>query len=480
MGPAVVETPINISKTQSKVDVLFVVDNSPSMMPKQAELRKEFPLVVDKLDQFAQAGSPGWYHFGVITSDLGAGPMPIGNNACVPGGQGGKLQTKPQSFAVPVGISCTPPGNDVVTGMPAGYIDYDQKSGGKNVSSVKDAFTCMASVGDQGCGYEHQLEATYQALKQENPETAQANTGFLRDDAVLVVVFLTDEDDCSAPQTTNLFDPTDTEWGVANSSFRCTQYGLTTDGRSPLPGTAGTFSPIASLPNPNDSPTGRLFDVDRYINLFTKPKTQGGIKDDPNDVILVAILGPVSSDSISVKITMPCENNRQVASCPVLEHSCVDPTDTNFFADPAVRIHSVVQAVNNRGHLVERSICQPPYSDALDAMTGAISTVLSRGCLANPVVRIDGKPQCTVQDVAENDGVDVAVDVPACANDGTFPCWKLADDPHCSVVFDAQTDTDERVSLQVCREATCDPMLATSLIPAGVVPKATCKLLVSQ
>src|SRR5205085_11472488 len=63
-------------------------------------------------------------------------------------------------------------------------------------------FTCMASVGAGGCGFEHQLEAVYAALHNNLPE----NAGFLRDDAVLVVVFLTNEDDASAPPDTDVFD----------------------------------------------------------------------------------------------------------------------------------------------------------------------------------------------------------------------------------------------------------------------------------
>ena len=64
------------------------------------------------------------------------------------------------------------------------------------------AFGCIAAVGSAGCGFEAPLEAVYRVLT-----TPAINPGFLRDDALLVVILMTDEDDCSAPPDTTLFDP---------------------------------------------------------------------------------------------------------------------------------------------------------------------------------------------------------------------------------------------------------------------------------
>ena len=55
----------------------------------------------------------------------------------------------------------------------------------------------MTSFGDVGCGFQQPLEATYLALHGDVPE----NAGFLRDDALLVVVYIVDKDDCSVPDT---------------------------------------------------------------------------------------------------------------------------------------------------------------------------------------------------------------------------------------------------------------------------------------
>ncbi len=74
-------TPVRISENiVNKVDLLFVIDNSPGMAAKQSELTKEFPLFIDKLQSFDAMGNSGWYHIAVITSDLGAARQRDGGN----------------------------------------------------------------------------------------------------------------------------------------------------------------------------------------------------------------------------------------------------------------------------------------------------------------------------------------------------------------------------------------------------------------
>src|SRR5579859_6133035 len=68
------ETDVRVVQTlKDKVDILFMVDDSPSMIPKQDELKARFPELIKVLDDFAAQGNPAWYHIGVVTSDLGAG-----------------------------------------------------------------------------------------------------------------------------------------------------------------------------------------------------------------------------------------------------------------------------------------------------------------------------------------------------------------------------------------------------------------------
>ena len=195
----------------------------------------------------------------------------------------------------------------------------------------------------------------YRALHDDIPE----NAGFLRDDALLVIVFLTDEDDCSAPPDGALFDPSPdgvAKFGV-EQSFRCTQFGITcSDPAGPLDASAamGPFSNCRPLAQADG---GQLFDVQRYIDFFTRP---GGVKADPSDVILASIAAPPAP--FGWMLTAPCQGQPNTASCAVLNHSCISPTNPGFFGDPAVRLTTVVSSALTSATW---SMCDTDYSAAV-------------------------------------------------------------------------------------------------------------------
>src|SRR3954454_20575991 len=127
------------------VDLLFVVDNSPSMTPKQTELKTRFSSLIAQLEQFGPAYA-GHYHIGVITTDLGAGSFTLSNGQCHPGGDRGLLQ----ALGKAANQDCRGP-----IGVP--YIELDLATGIDNLplgQNLATTFGCMASVGDQGCGFE--------------------------------------------------------------------------------------------------------------------------------------------------------------------------------------------------------------------------------------------------------------------------------------------------------------------------------------
>ena len=235
------------------------------------------------------------------------------------------------------------------------FLDYDSVDGSSNIvgypaSDLSDAFNCMSSVGNEGCGFEHQLESPYRALHDDIPE----NAGFLRDDALLVVVIVTDEDDCSAPDDSDLFvdsPDADAQYGILHS-FRCTQWGVScTTPPAPLdPTSTGPFDDCTPL---DQADGGKLYDVQRYIDFFDRP---GGVKADPSDVIFATIAAPPSP--VGVTITTPCADQK-AASCPILQQSC---SDQNVFGDPGVRIAAVAGANLNA---IQWSTCDTPYGGVL-------------------------------------------------------------------------------------------------------------------
>jgi hypothetical protein len=341
-----------------KVDVLFVVDNSPSMLPIQDQLKVAFPTLAAALNDFPAKGAATSFHIGVVTTDLGAGTANIGGGQCRPGGLGAKLVTK----GAVADVSCQPP-----TGG-KNYMEIDQIGGGNNLpvgQSVEQTFTCMASVGAMGCGFEHQLESAYRALHDPIPE----NNGFLRADALLAIIWVTNEDDCSAPPDSDLFEQANTQYGSL-TSYRCTHYGIMCGNPPMLMPYADSLGPLTSCQGATAAVGGKLFDVSRYINYFTQP---GGVKSNPAAVILASLQAPttpVESIQGNIQTYQPCAGPVGQAMCEILlQHSCVNPVNTAINGDPAVRMAQVLNAVSRN---LQSSVCESDYTPAMQSIADRI------------------------------------------------------------------------------------------------------------
>jgi len=387
---------------KNKVDMLFVLSDGPTMGTKLAAFRASLPALLDTLAQYPAAGAPADYHFGVVTADLGAGGSALPSFGCQPGGDGATLRASA----------------DMTGGVR--YVEYDQLTGMQNVPDVAATLDAISDVGTSGCTFQQPLQAGYQALHDFVPE----NAGFLRSDAVLVVVYVSDADDCSAPYDTDLFDASSD--GVARygplDRFRCTQFGVQCNG-APVP--PMSVSGLTGCSSYDLSNGGKLTAVDRYINFFATPAAQGGVKLDPSDVVLAAIAAP--ADPVGVTITSPCADDASVAMCPTLNPSCIAVNDTSRFGDPAVRLQAVVGAA--RYHQAG-SICNDSDDDVMKKLLPLGQGGVGPACLQTPVAtRVDGTPDCVVENITTRpDGSQSIADVPSCAeNGGVTPCWRLVD-----------------------------------------------------
>lgn len=168
------------------VDLLMVVDSSNSMREEQARLRDTVDGLVDGLSE----GGVDALRFGVISPDLGIGGAEL--FTCSGAGDDAALSRS---------STCT----DVVVPPFIDFID----------GSAAERASCRIAVGLDGCGFERQFDAMLRAVSPDSVSlfdgTGQrdaANAGFFRDDAVLVVVQLTDEDDCS-PLSAAFYDGDD-------------------------------------------------------------------------------------------------------------------------------------------------------------------------------------------------------------------------------------------------------------------------------
>ncbi|MBL9013450.1 MAG: hypothetical protein JNL83_04690 [Myxococcales bacterium] len=159
-----------------KIDLLFVIDNSGSMGQEQTNLIANFPQFINVLNQsgldyrVAVTTTARDYHY-TMSFPVGGG-VPMNTGA----GEDGEM-IKP--------ASCN---------MTKRWID-------KNDPNPAQTFSCVANVGTGGNADEMPLGAMRDAF--EDRMADMTNAGFRRADALLGIVMLTDEEDCSyeAPVT---------------------------------------------------------------------------------------------------------------------------------------------------------------------------------------------------------------------------------------------------------------------------------------
>lgn len=274
-------------------DVLIVVDNSSTMAQEQQHVAASFASIVDSLQALTDStGNPlePDVHLMVTTTD-------VGHPLCTPVQ---KPDYTPRAGA-PVYDGCnariarfTGLGDDptnvedaCTTSCPVDIVPTDQflrwNAEESNVPSgtPQQALACIGPQGIDGCDYESPLEAMLRALDPaacwndperdgctDDPEWGKFSQPFLRDDAVLVVVIISDEAECSvaAPDGYTYFtSPNDDQyWEVhpdtampSPSSGICWNAGVSCDG----PQVDGTFTNCMSTENPVLHPTDRYLDA---------------------------------------------------------------------------------------------------------------------------------------------------------------------------------------------------------------------------
>ena len=212
-----------------------MIDNSSSMTDAQNRLLQTFPGIMNVLKELP-GGLPD-LHVAVISQDMGAG---VGIQNCVNFGHNAEFQYTARA-------PCT------ATTLQNGATFIVDSGGAKNYTApdISDVFTCIAALGAERCGLEQQLAVNQHARWGRTASFPPAeNQGFLRPDAVLAIVMITNEDDCSARQGANsaLFGtqpPTPSRVrSVQPASFRCNEFGHLCNGVAP----------------PRDAPTGSVTD----------------------------------------------------------------------------------------------------------------------------------------------------------------------------------------------------------------------------
>lgn len=157
----------------TKVDFLFVIDNSGSMGDEQDNLTNSFPGFISGIQGALEQVDE--YQVGVVTTDA------YSYNTASPGCNvlGGLVTRTGGSNS-----------SNQVCGPYAAGFNYMTELDDLNV-----AFACAADVGTSGSGIERPMDAMTNVLNKVHGGPGQCNEGFLRDDALLVLVIITDEYD---------------------------------------------------------------------------------------------------------------------------------------------------------------------------------------------------------------------------------------------------------------------------------------------
>jgi hypothetical protein len=400
------------------LDVLFMVDNSSSVEKEQVNLRANVPRFVDAL-----AALPGGLpdlHLAVVSSDMGVGNSSIpGCNAS--GGDNGVFH-----WAVgpsPLNI-CT------ATGL-AADAHYISTTGGANpqanfTGDLTAVLQCLLPLGSAGCGFEQPLRSVARALGADGFAPPAENQGFLRPEAILGIVLLTNEDDCSAAQdsfydvtsNTNLASPLGPP-----GDFRCSEFGHLCDGAKPR----------------RLAPTGQITDTVSYDNcvpaeeqgqLMRVADFAAGVKalkpDPASQIVVASIQGPVTPYQVHWKAPAVTTDG----PWPNVTHSCTAPDGA--FADPGVRMQAFAEHFGGNGLVY--SICEANYGPALNTIANTMGQQFRDKCIAGPITDRDRdptnglQPDCAVVDHAPNGSGTGTVDttLPACSDVGdTPPCWSL-------------------------------------------------------
>jgi len=350
-----------VDQLSRSVDVLFMIDNTAGRNVT-ANLERNFPTFTTTLRN-APGGLPS-LHLAVITSDMGAGDGSIAScNAT--GGDGGRFQYTARG-------SCT------ATNLQPGATFISDINGVTNYTgNLEDVFTCIAVVGDQGCGFEQPLASVVRALGADGRPAPAENQEFLRPDAYLFVVLLTDEDDCSVPPGSNLFDTTSNTTLAAPlgpvTSFRCNEFGHLCNGvRPPRRAPTGSTSDVVTLDGcVSAEGAGLLTPVATFVQQLQ------ALKPDPSMVLVAAIAGPAAPYTVRWAAPSPADPG---GPWPRISRSCTAP-DTSF-ADPAVRITQWVNAFGTNG--LALSVCSDNFAPALQRLAELVNDRLPAPPPAQP------------------------------------------------------------------------------------------------
>jgi hypothetical protein len=336
-----------------KVDMLFVMKDGGSTRLMEDNLLRNFPTFTTRL--MDPSGLPD-LHIAVVTSDLGAGDGSIAGCDATGGNKG--------IFQYAARGSCT------ATGLSPGATFISDDGTNRNYDgNLADVFACIAAVGSSGCGFEHELGAITRALGADGQPVPGENVGFLREDAFLFVLVLSDEDDCSAPPGSGLFDTGSNNLASPLgpvSSYRCAEFGhLCNSVKPPRLAPTGSASDRVTLDGcVSAESAGMLTPVATIVSQLR------ALKPFPDQQIVVAaIAGPPTPYTVEWRPPAKSDTGPWPTNTP----SCTGADGS--FGFPAVRIAQWTKAFGARGMIFP--VCSDSFGPSLEQMATLLKQAMS-------------------------------------------------------------------------------------------------------
>jgi hypothetical protein len=481
------QTDIYISVSPTRLlDLVFMVDNSPSMAPKVAKMNAQLQKLIAALEDPNDNNSLPDLRVAVIDSDLGTGAH-YSEGACGPktwadGSTGHNYGDQGRFQMIQTPDNCGA-NSDAI------FLEYKKGAAVNYTGDINNVFACLAkNLGTNGCGEEHQLQAYEFALAAQGVGNEEQQKAFLRGNAYLGLVFLTDEDDCSAATNDGMFgDMPDLR--TESASLRCATRAHMCGGKNLTetpPGYKTTanfeaaFSDCEARTDACPNPTDGNGETDTSVATNCSPlkgvsrlanEIKGLKPNDPDQILVAGIFGWPLNDNEMAKARykiapIPNPNTADKLNPTVFDYwpVCYDPdhmpapattdaatgfdqTAAGIGAYGGLRLSAFVDEFGENG--LKFSICQTDFSASMKVIGDAIAKKLQNLCVDYKLMDKDGdatnglQPDCRVvyrtpytdpKDPTKTLYEESPISLPPCPAGATAghvdtDCWQLTNDP---------------------------------------------------
>jgi hypothetical protein len=325
----------------SSADILFVVDNSGSMAGEQDQLGRSF----SSFAQVLQEKFGDVFHIAIVSTGMESQACPPCDatitKSCINETQeNGRFQDRRGHITWQAGV----PVFDFVDDSTCRVVTNSNTSCFYDVAQERG----IALVGVNGCGYERGLAPLRYAL--ENLKDSY-NAGFLRSDATLAVVIISDEEDCG--------DVGDVYELTADGGNICY---FAAKGVGPEPGNS-TYTPMPYHPGDPDQRGYKLTPVEEYYDFLVND-VKGGRSWMVKFAAIVGMTDVTDPSTTTIEYTWGTRNRWEI------DDACTTPgcTGDYCFAEPGTRYIKLAQlfGIGQNGFL--DTICQNDFAPTMEAL----------------------------------------------------------------------------------------------------------------